>query len=288
MPRHERPACTLFYWSDWLTDPAVRALSRDQRGAYMDVLAFTHQTDAPGVMTEDDVRAWGGYSTDEWPANRDALRRCFEVRSDGAWIQKRTVVERKRQTSRLENARKGGLARHCHDDSSQLQQDFSTSRTPAEGQAPRARVGSRFSVLGSQRTNTGEDCTEPSGSAPAAAHLPTNRNGVAYPVPVAQLAAWQEAYPAVDVPAELRRMAVWLDANPVRRKTARGMPAFVVRWLGREQDRAPARRTAGVGTEAPGDDDNPYRETPEQRADFERYAAEQAAEEQRRRNGGAT
>ena len=48
---------------------------------------------------------------------------------------------------------------------------------------------------------------------------------------------WSASFPAVDVPQALREMRAWLDANPDRRKTKRGMRAFVVRWLGREQDK---------------------------------------------------
>ncbi len=48
---------------------------------------------------------------------------------------------------------------------------------------------------------------------------------------------WTDAYPAVNVPHQLRRMREWILANPSRRKTKRGIKAFVVSWLGREQDR---------------------------------------------------
>lgn len=67
-----------------------------------------------------------------------------------------------------------------------------------------------------------------------------------YPVSHEQLAAWVEAYPAVDVRQQLRQMRAWLEANPSRRKTARGMPAFVTRWLGKEQDRPGAKAANGA------------------------------------------
>ena len=47
---------------------------------------------------------------------------------------------------------------------------------------------------------------------------------------------WQRDFPGVDVPQALRSMRAWLMANPTKRKTARGIPAFVVRWLTKEQD----------------------------------------------------
>lgn len=48
---------------------------------------------------------------------------------------------------------------------------------------------------------------------------------------------WQQLYPAVDVFQELRAMEGWLDANPTKRKTPRGIKRFVNSWLARAQDR---------------------------------------------------
>lgn len=48
---------------------------------------------------------------------------------------------------------------------------------------------------------------------------------------------WAELYPAVDVTQELRKMAGWLESNPSRRKTAKGINKFINGWLAREQDK---------------------------------------------------
>lgn len=48
---------------------------------------------------------------------------------------------------------------------------------------------------------------------------------------------WQETYPAVDVMQQLREMRQWCIANPTKRKTSRGVLAFITRWLGSRQDR---------------------------------------------------
>ena len=47
---------------------------------------------------------------------------------------------------------------------------------------------------------------------------------------------YQELYPNVDVVQELRNMKGWLDANPTKRKTKRGINRFVNGWLQRKQD----------------------------------------------------
>lgn len=97
-----------FYFRDWLASPEVRALSREERGAYIDVLASTWQTRTVGVMTEEQVRAWAGYSPAEWKAHREALKACFRVRSDGLWVQKRAKREREAQKRRFKSASEAG------------------------------------------------------------------------------------------------------------------------------------------------------------------------------------
>lgn len=45
------------------------------------------------------------------------------------------------------------------------------------------------------------------------------------------VASWQQAYKNIDVFTEMDAMACWLDANPQKRKTKRGMKRFVNMWL---------------------------------------------------------
>lgn len=94
-----------------------------------------------------------------------------------------------------------------------------------------------------------EDSAEPQAdSTPPAISLTLN-DGTKYPVSVEQCQEWAGLYPAVDVIQQLRQMKVWLDANPAKRKTKRGINAFIVRWLSKEQDRGgraqPARGQRG-------------------------------------------
>lgn len=58
-----------------------------------------------------------------------------------------------------------------------------------------------------------------------------------YDAPLEKVALWKGTYPAVDVEQELRKMAAWSDANPMKRKTRRGIVRFINSWLSREQDR---------------------------------------------------
>lgn len=56
--------------------------------------------------------------------------------------------------------------------------------------------------------------------------------------------AWSSAFPGLAVPDEIRRAIVWMDDNPTRRKTAKGMAKFLFAWLSRAQDRGSGRQPA--------------------------------------------
>jgi hypothetical protein len=52
-----------------------------------------------------------------------------------------------------------------------------------------------------------------------------------------QVIKWKSLYQAIDVDAELNAMVGWLDANPKKRKTSRGIATFCNSWLKRAQDK---------------------------------------------------
>jgi hypothetical protein len=87
------------------------------------------------------------------------------------------------------------------------------------------------------------DSTEPQSDSPPASTLPLV-DGTDYPITQEQLSEWQESFPAVDVEQQLRGMRAWCKANPAQRKTSRGVSAFVVRWLAKEQDKGGSRAPA--------------------------------------------
>ena len=89
-------------------------------------------------------------------------------------------------------------------------------------------------------------------SAPPAITLPLN-DGKEYAVSAGQIEEWGQLYPAVDVMQQLRNMKGWLAGNPQKRKTRRGILAFINRWLAKEQNR-PSKRaeTSRKGSNAGG------------------------------------
>lgn len=94
--------------------------------------------------------------------------------------------------------------------------------------------------------------------APSSSELAANllqNDGQFFPITKDQAARWQELYPAVNVATELSKIIGWLESNPAKRKTARGMLRFVNSWLSREQDKAHiplvATQTASRGYQPP-------------------------------------
>lgn len=73
------------------------------------------------------------------------------------------------------------------------------------------------------------------GDSPVVLTLPLN-DGSEYPVTQSYVDEMAKLYPAVDIMQELRKMRGWCDANPTRRKTQRGIKAFINRWLSDDQD----------------------------------------------------
>ena len=66
--------------------------------------------------------------------------------------------------------------------------------------------------------------------------LPLN-DGSEHLVTEEDVAEYAQLYPAVDVMQQLRNMKGWLLSNPSRRKTKKGIKAFITTWLSKEQDK---------------------------------------------------
>lgn len=88
-----------------------------------------------------------------------------------------------------------------------------------------------------------DTCTEPQSAAVLTLILNT---GEEYPVMQDYVDQMQELYPAVDVMQELRAMKAWCISNPQKRKTPRGVKAFINNWLSKEQDKSGNNRP-GLG-----------------------------------------
>lgn len=106
-----------------------------------------------------------------------------------------------------------------------------------QANAPVFVFDNRESRIDNRESNVG---AEPgAASTPPVCQIMLNDKSL-YPVFQADVDKWAELYPAVDILAELRKMAGWCDANPSKRKTKGGIQRFINGWLAKEQDRGGA------------------------------------------------
>lgn len=113
-PRGRRKAFEPFYWARlewraWLSDPAIRLLTREQRARFMDVWCSTHATPTPGEMTEEEVRGFAGYEPREWPAQRDSFAKVFFITRGGKWTLPDVKQDFKASKRAYQSARSAGL-----------------------------------------------------------------------------------------------------------------------------------------------------------------------------------
>jgi uncharacterized protein YdaU (DUF1376 family) len=99
---------------------------------------------------------------------------------------------------------------------------------------------------------TSKERTEAAATSPTVLEFPTvGSGGSVWSLTQSQESEWGELYPALSILDESRKALAWVSADPVRRKTAKGMPRFLVGWFNRANDRGGAR-TAQEPSRPPG------------------------------------
>lgn len=148
-----------------------------------------------------------------------------------AYYSKLRSIEEKREADRQRIADK---RKSQHVEKQSASQSVAECSKQSPTVADVAPVAVTVSVTTESKTTA---CAEPqAASAPPFIHI-TLADKTEYPIKADQFHEWVEAFPAVDVLQELRKMRQWCIANPARRKTRRGILNFIVTWLSREQDR---------------------------------------------------
>lgn len=59
------------------------------------------------------------------------------------------------------------------------------------------------------------------------------KDGTEYEISAESFEEFVNAYPAINVLSEMRKMRAWCLSNPANRKTRRGIMKFINGWLGR-------------------------------------------------------
>ncbi len=179
--------------------------------------------------------------------------RLWDVAEDG-WIvhdyhehNKPADEVRRIMRARAEGGKLGGRPKKTLEDNLQGSE---VSRKPRN--LPRNPSG----TSGMSGTSVPTVTTDRNGTAPPAAAPPTSPAVLTFDVigsgqkswtlTTAHLADLSSDYEHLNVLAECRKAYAWVKAKPSRRKTAKGMPAFLVNWLNRAADQGGGTRAAAL------------------------------------------
>jgi uncharacterized protein YdaU (DUF1376 family) len=223
-----------FYPRDFLSSGKVDRMSMTERGAYITLLSrcwLDH-----GLPTEVNVLArmcrMPTKTFAKMWANSE-IRSCFHEKG-GRLHNDRLDTERlkqadykRRQTDRAEKR----WEKERQADAVALQGTHSKPRNALQSSSSSA--SSSASVRLEEEVDAALHAASPS-----VLVFPTSGKGAQeWHLRSDQVEQWMESFPAVRVLDECKKAHAWVIANPTKRKTARGMPAFLVRWLSTAQDR---------------------------------------------------
>lgn len=215
--------------ADYLADTGH--LTATEHGAYLLLIMHYWQN---GALPENErlIARIAKLSLEQWEESRDMLAMLFGP----GWKHKRIDAELAKADDIIEKRRSAASSRHSKSKSNasaeQMQSTCSDTRVPP--------ITDNLSTS-SLRSDA---CPEPDKSAPAsptAIELPAV-GGALVAITEADVSEWSQAFPAVNVSQQLAAIRSWLNVNPQKRKTTKGMKRFVVSWLSRDQDRGGGRQ----------------------------------------------
>ncbi len=143
-----------------------------------------------------------------------------------------------------ENGRKGGRPKKNRTDKAETEKTERLFLKPKKADKDRDMEKDREKDMDKDSIYSSEPETPP--SEPPLISLPLNDKSF-HDVFCEDVDNWKELYPAVDIVQELRKMKGWLNSNPTKRKTRRGINRFINSWLAREQDKRHDVKETSVG-----------------------------------------
>lgn len=224
---------------------------RDDADALMEALLAARWIDRATMYVHD----WHEHSDDSVD---NALARSGRRYANGAIprMKRMDLKERKRIIAEFfpdDGARKTTESASCGDSCAQNPTEDNSVATACAREAhekplPVASSQKPVAIASSQKPEPSKTSCAEASSAPPLGTLPC-LGGKSWPFTQADVLAWEEAYPAIDVIAELRKDREWLKANPRNMKTPGGMRRHVNGWLAKAQNeskRDPEQKNRGM------------------------------------------
>jgi uncharacterized protein YdaU (DUF1376 family) len=251
--RHFHPASVLFrggsdlnrydrYPGDYLRQTLTLTFAQD--GVYTRLLDYYYSTEKP-IPVDEVMAAVRCRSAEDEAVTQWVLDRFFTLTEMG-YRHDRADKEIAKAQPRIEAARNNGLRGGRPQKKPSGLANGLASGEPSEN--PDRKLPSPSPSPKAQKQEhapSNQDCSPPAADAPP---LPLVDGSEAV-VTEQDMETWEDAFPAVDVLQELRKIRAWLIANPRKRKTKAGWRKSVMYWLGSEQDKG--RRTVPVVAEQP-------------------------------------
>jgi uncharacterized protein YdaU (DUF1376 family) len=234
----------LWWWIDrWRKSTAYMDMTLAEQGAYRNLLDEAHLRGGPLPLDERILAKACGDAL-AWPEVRIAVLARFERDADG-WhnLTLESVLHESKRRAELQ-AEKGRIrAASAARDSGRFAgsspaepAELPASRQPHQQPPPQPPSPSPSPISGSvsdSKIKTVSSASENPTTEPAEMLVfpVTGPGPKTWTLTTVLLTEWADAYPAIDVLVEVHKALVWIRAN--RRKTARGMPRFLVAWLNR-------------------------------------------------------
>lgn len=240
------------YVQDFLTDERLNECSAESTGVYIRLMCILHKSQTYGAISlkQKDKRTGKQISdfalklVKQMPYDVPTIERSLaelleedvlSLDSD-TLSQKRMVRDGKASDVKASAGKKGAEKKRARASAKAFACDLAKAEAQANAEneneyETEVEIETEYGTSG----GAGGDCASP------VIVLPLN-TGDGYCVSKEQCQEWAGLYPAVDVIQQLRNMKGWLDANPTRKKTRKGIKRFINGWLSREQDRGSGRQ----------------------------------------------
>lgn len=249
----------LFDVSAWRGSRSVQRMSFAERGVYFEMLL--EQWERRSLPDDAQQVAEAIASSDAQIAEVlsawEVVRRKFDERAgrlQNDALERTRRKQREYRRARQEAGALGGRARAANRSNVKYLSPSNAKHVLSTAVAkPSDKVSKVKAREGEEREGKGSE-VEPvsavvAAAPPALLTFPTTGPIRSWDLTQADLDKLQAAYDTLDVLAECRRALLWAQTNPSKRKTARGMPAFLSAWMGRA---ANGSRRASVPASADG------------------------------------
>lgn len=250
-------------WQKWMplhidklwSSPEVQRMHGWAFKGYMALITAQWQSDDCTITSSlEDLAIISRLSDEQWAEHSPAILRKFPVKGEGLrngtcyeqWMEAKARYEEGQLAyEQLKVARSvaGKYGAQVKKDKKQAnsKQGLSKPEAQLKQTASNAEAKSSFTYTETYTDTEKQEllASHPSGNSAETpfVELPTNRKNLHFPVYESHILDWIALYPAVDARQQVRNMRGWLDGNPEHRKTLKGTPAFIHRWLSKAQDK---------------------------------------------------